>query len=112
MSNEYTRQRQGRDFSIRDALRYAEMSTEGNCNNIDGIIGNNDPKDDTEKKKSLFSLLEQCKTESERNAVLRMLKPRVLASKNGRRNMSGNRNGIMTKMNKSDQRKTSKSLCL
>ena len=69
MSNEYTRQRQGRDFSIRDALRTAELSTEGNYNNIDGIIGNNDPKDDTEKKKSLFDLLERCKAESERSSV-------------------------------------------
>jgi hypothetical protein len=45
------------------------MSIEGNYNNIDGIIGNNDPKDDTEKKKSLLELLEQCKEEAERNCV-------------------------------------------
>ena len=69
MQNEYTRQRQGRDFSILNYLRDAEMSAEGNYNNIDGIIGNNDPKDDTEKKKSLLEHLEQCKAEAERNAA-------------------------------------------
>jgi hypothetical protein len=69
MSNEYTRQRQGRDFSIENYLRTAEMSAEGNYNNIDGIIGNNDPKDDSDKKKSLLEQLEQCKAEAERNAV-------------------------------------------
>ena len=69
MKNEYTRQRQGRDFSILNYLRNAEMSAEGNYNNNDGIIGNNDPKDDTEKKKSLLEQLEQCKMEAERNAI-------------------------------------------
>jgi len=69
MKNEYKRQRQGRDFSILNHLANAEMSVEGNYNNIDGIIGNNDPKDDTEKKKSLLEHLEQCKAEAERNAV-------------------------------------------
>ena len=69
MKNEYTRQRQGRDFSILNYLRDAEMSAEGNYNNIDGIIGNNDQKDDTEKKKSLLEQLEQCKAEAERNAA-------------------------------------------
>jgi hypothetical protein len=69
MPNEYTRQRQGRDFSIVNHLRTAEMSVEGNYNNIDGIIGNNDPKDDSERKKSLLEHLEQCKAEAERNAV-------------------------------------------
>ena len=69
MKNEYTRQRQGRDFSILNYLRNAEMSAEGNYNNIDGIIGNNDPKDDTEKKKSLLEHLEKCKAEAERNAA-------------------------------------------
>jgi hypothetical protein len=69
MPNEYTRQRQGRDFFIVNYLQTAEMSVEGNYNNIDGIIGNNDPKDDTEKKKSLLEQLEQCKSEAERNAV-------------------------------------------
>jgi len=69
MPNEYTRQRQGRDFSVLNHLANAEMSAEGNYNNIDGIIGNNDPKDDTEKKKSLLEQLEQCKAEAERNAA-------------------------------------------
>ena len=69
MPNEYTRQRQGRDFSILNYLRNAEMSAEGNYNNIDGIIGNNDPKDDIEKKKSLLEMLEQNKAETEKNAV-------------------------------------------
>jgi hypothetical protein len=69
MMNEYTRQRQGRDFSILNHLRAAEMSVEGNYNNIDGIIGNNDPKDDSEKKKSLLEQLEQNKAEAERNVV-------------------------------------------
>ena len=69
MPNEYTRQRQGRDFSILNHLRNAEMSVEGNCNNIDGIIGNAPPKDDSAEKKSLLDKLEQYKTEAERNAV-------------------------------------------
>ena len=69
MPNEYTRQRQGRDFSVLNHLANAEMNAEGNYNNIDGIIGNNDPKDDTEKKKSLLEQLEQCKEEAERNAA-------------------------------------------
>ena len=69
MLNEYTRQRQGRDFSILNHLANAEMSVEGNYNNIDGIIGNNDPKDDSGKKKSLLEQLEQHRTEAERNAV-------------------------------------------
>jgi hypothetical protein len=69
MPNEYTRQRQGRDFSIINYLANVEMSVEGNYNNIDGIIGNNDPKDDSEKKKTLLELLEKCKAEAERNDV-------------------------------------------
>ena len=69
MGHNYTRQRQGRDFSIHNYLRNAEMSVEGNYNNIDGIIGNNDPKDDSEKKKSLLGHLDRCKAESGRNAV-------------------------------------------
>ena len=69
MPNEYTRQRQGRDFSITNHLAAVEMSVEGNYNNIDGIIGNNDPKDDSEKKKSLLEQLEQSKHEAERNAI-------------------------------------------
>ena len=69
MPHEYTRQRQGRDFSVINHLRNAEMSTEGNYNNIDGIIGNNDPKDDTEGKKTLLNRLEHYKAEAERNAA-------------------------------------------
>ena len=69
MPNEYTRQRQGRDFSILNYLANAEMSIEGNYNNIDGIIGNAPPKDDSDKKKSLLEQLEQHKTEAERNSV-------------------------------------------
>jgi hypothetical protein len=69
MSNEYTRQRQGRDFSLINYLRTAEMNAEGNYNNIDGIIGNNDPKDETDKKKSLSERLEHFKAEAERNAA-------------------------------------------
>jgi hypothetical protein len=65
MPNEYTRQRQGRDFPIFNAFQAAEMSTEANYSNIDGILGNNDPKD----KKSLLEQLAQCKKEAERNAV-------------------------------------------
>jgi hypothetical protein len=68
-NQEYTRQRQGRDFSIVNHLRAAEMSIESNYNNIDGIIGNNDPKDDSDKKKSLLEQLEICKAEAERNAI-------------------------------------------
>ena len=70
MANEYMRQRQGRDFSNPNYLANAEMGIEGNYNNIDGIIGNNDPKDDTEKKQSLLNKLEQYKSEAERNAIL------------------------------------------
>ena len=69
MQQEYTRQRQGRDFSIHNYLRSAEMSTEGNYNNIDGIIGNNDTKDDNKNKKSLLDQLELYKAEAERNAT-------------------------------------------
>jgi len=69
MKNEYTRQRQGQDFSILNYLANAEMSVEGNYNNIDGIIGNAPPKDDSEIKKSLLEQLEQHKTEAERNVV-------------------------------------------
>jgi len=69
MPNEYTRQRQGRDFSDNNHLRTAEMSVEGNYNNIDGIIGNNDPKDDTDKKKTLHDRLEYFKKIAEQNAA-------------------------------------------
>jgi len=66
---EYTRQRQGRDFSILAQLRNTETSAERNYNNTGVIIGNTDPKDDGEQKKSLLQQLEQCKEEAERNAV-------------------------------------------
>jgi hypothetical protein len=69
MPHEYTRQRQGRDFSIINHLRAAEMSVEDNYNNIDGIIGNAPPKDDSEEKKSLLDKLDYYKTEAERNAA-------------------------------------------
>jgi len=69
MQNEYTRQRQGRDFYDQNYLRNAEMSLEGNYNNIDGIMGNNDPNDGGEQKKSLLEQLEKCKSEVERNTV-------------------------------------------
>lgn len=69
MNHNYTRQRQGRDFSVLNYLRNAEMSAEGNYNNIDGIVGNNDPKDDTERKRSLLEHLERCREEAERNSV-------------------------------------------
>lgn len=69
MPHEYTRQRQGKDFSLINHLRAAEMSAECNYNNIDGIIGNNDPKDDDEKKKTLLEKLDYYKTEAERNAA-------------------------------------------
>lgn len=69
MPNEYTRQRQGRDFPSVNHLRAAEMSMEDDYNNIDGIIGNNDPKDDSGKKQSLLDNLERFKAEAERNAA-------------------------------------------
>ena len=56
MPHEYTRQRQGRDFSILNYLANAE-------------IGNNDPKDESEKRKSLLDQLERCKAEAERSAI-------------------------------------------
>ncbi|GHV17139.1 hypothetical protein FACS189425_02760 [Clostridia bacterium] len=69
MKHNYTRQRQGRDFSILNALAAAEMSIEGNYNNIDGIIGNNDSRDDYDKKKSALEQLEYFQTIAERNAA-------------------------------------------
>jgi len=67
MNPNYTRQRQGRDFF--NHLASAEMSVEGNYNNIDGIIGNNIPKDDGEKKRDFLNRLERFKEESERNST-------------------------------------------
>jgi hypothetical protein len=69
MPQNYMRQRQGRDFSLINYLRTAEMNEEGNYNNIDGIIGNSAPKDDVEKRKTLHERLEQYKAEAERNAA-------------------------------------------
>ena len=69
MANNYIRQRQGRDFSILNYLRNAEMCAEGNYNNIDGILGNAPPKDDSEEKKSFLERLDYFKTEAERNAA-------------------------------------------
>jgi hypothetical protein len=71
MKNEYTRQRQGRDFTLLEEvshLRNAELSVEGNYNNIDGIIGNAPLRDDFEAK-TLLEQLEYSKAVSERNAV-------------------------------------------
>ena len=67
MQNNKTRQRQGRDFSIHNYLKNAEMSVEGNYNNIDGII-NGEPKSDGEKK-SFLERLEMYKAEAARNAT-------------------------------------------
>ena len=69
MAHNYTRQRQGRDFGVLNALAAAEMSIEGNYNNIDGIISNNDIRDDSEKKKTMLEQLEYFQAVSERNAA-------------------------------------------
>jgi hypothetical protein len=84
MRNNNTRQRQGRDFSLLDEinhLRNAEMSVEGNYNQIDGILGNAPPKpgfprnevswggsDDFEAK-TMLEQLEYYKAQAERNAA-------------------------------------------
>ena len=67
MQHNYTRQRQGRDFSIHNYLRNTEMSVEGNYNNIDGIINGEPREDDT--KKPFLERLETYKAETERNAT-------------------------------------------
>ena len=80
MNHSYTRQpgvpenacvfgveRQGRDFSILNALAAAEMSIEGNYNNIDGIIGNGDNRDDSAMKKTMLEQLEYFQAVAERN---------------------------------------------
>lgn len=67
----YTRQRQGRDFTLLEEinhLRNAELSIEGNYNNIDGIIGNAPLKDDYEAK-TLLEQLEYNKAVSGRSAT-------------------------------------------
>jgi hypothetical protein len=66
MQRNKTRQRQGRDFF--NHLAAAEMSVESNYNNIDGIIGNSDPKGD-EKNRDFLNRIERFKEETERNAV-------------------------------------------
>jgi hypothetical protein len=71
MRNNNTRQRQGRDFSLLDEinhLRNAEMSVEGNYNQIDGILGNNIPKDDFEAQ-TMLEQLEYYRAQAERNAA-------------------------------------------
>ena len=56
------RQRQGRDFSVLDYLRNAELAVEDNYNMIgDGIINNIPNPDDETQKKSLLDRLEQAK---------------------------------------------------
>ena len=62
MSEKRTRQRQGRDFSVHEYLRNAEMKVEGNYNMVgDGIINNVPNADDEAQKKSLLDRLEQAK---------------------------------------------------
>ena len=71
MTNNNTRQRQGRDFTLLEEinhLRNAELCVEGNYNNIDGIIGNAPPKDNYEEK-TLLEQLEYNKAVAERNAA-------------------------------------------
>jgi hypothetical protein len=67
MTPNYPRQRQGRDFF--NHLAAVEMSVEGNYNNIDGIIGNADPKDESEKNRDFLNRIERFKEEAERTAV-------------------------------------------
>ena len=69
MAHDYTRQRQGRDFSILNALAAAEMGVEANYNNIDGVIGNGDKRDDYDQKKTMLEQLEYFQAVAERNAV-------------------------------------------
>ena len=60
MPNEYTRQRQGRDFSMHETLMRALEQTHMDSENA--IRGE-------ESKKSLLKKLERFKKEAERNAV-------------------------------------------
>ena len=64
MPNEYTRQRQGRDFSIRRRLSTAETGVGGIFDYADSNDSN-----DTDKKRSLLDQLEQLTAEAERNAA-------------------------------------------
>lgn len=60
MRHEYTRQRQGRDFSLHDYLTNATDESRKDAENV---------KKADEAKKSLADRLECYKTESERNSV-------------------------------------------
>lgn len=60
MPHEYTRQRQGRDFSLHD---YLTNNTEANRKNIENMIKDN------ENNKSLHDSLERCKEETKRNSI-------------------------------------------
>ena len=71
MNNNYTRQRQGRDFTLLEEVNYlrnAEMSVEVGYGSIDGIIGNAPAKDDYAEK-TLLEQVEYNKAVSERNAA-------------------------------------------
>ena len=58
--HEYTRQRQGRDFSLQDYLLNSAEANRKNAENIKKV---------DEKNKTLAQRLEQYKEEAERNAV-------------------------------------------
>jgi hypothetical protein len=60
MPHEYTRQRQGRDFSLHNHLTDAAETHQKDKENV---------KKADETKKTLADLLEHYKTEAERNAV-------------------------------------------
>jgi len=60
MSHEYTRQRQGRDFSLHETLMRALEASR---------IDSDNARRGEESKKTLKEKLEQFKKESERNAV-------------------------------------------
>lgn len=66
------RQRQGRDFiqtvKPENCLRTAEMSLEGNCNMIDGII-NNGGEVEERKTESIMKRIEQHKADAEHHAA-------------------------------------------
>jgi hypothetical protein len=71
LKNEYTRQRQGRDFPLLEEVNYlrsAELSVVGNYNNIDGVLGNAPLKDNYEAK-TLLEQLEYNKTITELNII-------------------------------------------
>jgi hypothetical protein len=71
MQHNYTRQRQGRDFSLLEEINYlknAELRVEGSYNNIDGILGNAPLKDDYAEK-TLMEQVEYGRAVSARNAV-------------------------------------------